>query len=92
MSVGRRQFSESERSAILDVEIRRYVAVGYRVTIRTPTTAQLVKPKKVNVTAAFLWLLICGVGVVVYLFHYLLVLKDTSVYLSVDEGGTISRG
>lgn len=35
-----------ERSAPLDAEIDRYLAVGYRVVSRTATEAQLVRPKQ----------------------------------------------
>src|SRR5262245_9928456 len=37
--------AESERTAALDAEVAKHVRKGYWVTARTPTTAQLVKPK-----------------------------------------------
>jgi len=38
--------SREDRSDILEKEVRKYVRRGYRVTSRTDTTVQLIKPKK----------------------------------------------
>lgn len=80
--------TEGERAARLDVEIQRYVARGYRLVSRTPTTAQLVKPKEFNVGCAVLGLLFLVIGLFLYLLIYLGE-KDLTAYLTVDELGTI---
>ena len=82
--------TEYERSAILDKEIERYIRSGYRVVSRTPTTAQLVKPKGFSIIIAFLAFLILIVGLVLYLLWYL-AKRDSQVYLTVDERGKVHR-
>lgn len=82
--------SESERSAILDQEIRRYTAQGFRVTSRTATTAQMLKPKQFNVAVAVLGLLVFVVGLLVYLLIYL-GQSDETLYLTVGEDGRVQR-
>ncbi len=72
----------------LDGEIARYVEAGYRITERTPTSAQLVRPKTFSFVWAFLWFLALGVGVLVYVFYYLSK-RDESVYLTTDERGEV---
>ena len=49
-----RQCSIEQRTAILDEQIGQLVRRGYRVTSRTPTTAQLVKPKEFSLLWACL--------------------------------------
>lgn len=80
--------SDAERMARLDAEVSRWVGLGYRVQARTPTTAQLVKPKSFSFLWALLWFLVFGVGVLVYLFYYA-AKRDSSVYLTVDDGGAV---
>jgi len=58
---------------------------GYRVVSQTDSSAQLVKPKEFSFIWAFLWFLLLGIGVVVYLFYYASK-KDKSVYLTVTNG------
>lgn len=82
--------TESERGAILDDEIRRYVARGYRVQARTATTAQLIRPKSFSVAAAIFWALFLLVGLIIYLLIYA-AQKDEALYLSVDERGNVVR-
>lgn len=82
--------SESERTAILEREIAQYASQGYRVTVRTATTAQLVKPKEFSVLAAVCMTLLLLVGLVLYLLIYLAE-KDKTVYLSVDASGAVQR-
>src|SRR4051794_33056877 len=43
---GPRGLTVEDRSGILDAYIGKYVQAGFRVTSRTDTTAQLVKPKE----------------------------------------------
>lgn len=54
----------------LRFQIDHYVGQGYRVVSQTPTTAQLVKPKKFSLFWALAWFLCAGVGIVVYLLYY----------------------
>ncbi len=82
--------SEQDRAAILDREVEKYVRKGYRVTSRTPTTAQLVKPKVFSRLWAFLWFLVFGVGLIVYLLWYA-AKRDKTVYLTADEQGRVHR-
>jgi uncharacterized membrane protein len=69
----------------LQEQIRWYVRHGYRVVNQTATTAQLVKPKRFSFLWAILWLLMFGVGLLVYLLYYA-AKKDTVVYLEVVNG------
>lgn len=82
--------SESERSDILDAEIMRWTVQGYRVTSRTATTAQLVRPKTFDVALAILGLLLLVVGLLIYLLVYA-AKADESVYLSIDPDGSMLR-
>ena len=82
--------NEAERSSILDAEVERYVIQGYRVTARTATTAQLIRPKTFNIVAAILWLLLLVVGLLIYLLIYA-AQSDEAVYLSVDPDGRVER-
>jgi rubredoxin len=81
--------SEAERATLLDDQIERFAWGGWRLTTRTPTTAQLVKPKQFSAVAAILWFLVCGVGVLVYLFLYL-AQQDEMVILTIREQGQVN--
>lgn len=48
------RLDDAERSRRLDEEIDRHVRLGFRVVSRSPTTAQLVKPKTFNMGCALL--------------------------------------
>lgn len=72
----------------LAAEIRKYVSFGYRVVNQTPTSAQLVKPKEFSALWAILWFLVCGVGVLVYIFYYM-GQSDTTIHLSLNPDGTV---
>lgn len=80
--------SDARRGAILDDQIERFAALGWRLATRTPMAAQMVKPKQFSAVAAILWLLVCGVGVLVYLFLYL-AQQDQMVMLTVREDGQV---
>ena len=82
------EMSLAERTATLDSIVARYVRRGYRVVSRTPTTAQLVKPKNFSCLWATLWLLVLVVGLLVYIFYYMSK-KDDTIYLEVDAYGTV---
>lgn len=75
--------------AILQAEISRYVQNGYRVTSKTASSAQLVKPKKFSVTWAMVWLLLVVLPFVFYLIWYG-IKRDQHLYLTVDEQGKIT--
>jgi hypothetical protein len=78
--------SEAERSRRLDEAIKGLLLEGYFVRLRTPTAAQLVKPKVFSLVWALVWFLLCGVGVLVYVFYYASK-RDEGVYLQVDDYG-----
>jgi uncharacterized BrkB/YihY/UPF0761 family membrane protein len=80
--------SVQERSNILDDQVRNYVHGGYRVVSRTPTAAQLVRPKNFSFLWALLWFLFFGIGILVYVAYYL-AKSDQTVYLEVDDAGKI---
>jgi len=81
---------ESERSRLLDAEVDRYIGLGYRLIARTPTTAQLTRPKTFDLALAIIGLLLCTIGLWIYLFYYVSK-TDEAVYLTVSENGEISR-
>src|SRR4051812_24017998 len=78
---------EAARTAALDAEVPRYIRQGYRVTVRTATTAQLVKPKQFSILMFLLLSLLFLLPGLLYLLFYLSQ-KDQTVYLQVDKGGT----
>ncbi len=82
------QYNESQRSAVLDEHITKYVQQGFQIVARTPTTCQLIKQKKFSLLFALLWFCVGGVGLIVYLLYYASK-KAGSVYLQVDAGGVV---
>ena len=82
--------SVQERSNILDDEVRNYVQRRYRVESRTPTAAQLVRPKKFSLLWALLWFLLFGIGILIYVAYYL-AKSDQKVYLEVDDAGKVRK-
>ena len=77
------------RQAILNEEIEKYVRKGYRVQSQTATTVQLIKPKSFSFFWAFVWFLLLGFGLVIYLLHYV-AKKDEAVYIEIDEEGKVT--
>jgi hypothetical protein len=78
-------------SAVLDAEIAKYIRQGYRLTARSDTSAQLVKPKKFSFIWAIIWLILgLGVGFFIYLAWYL-AKKEHAIYLTVDAQGRIRK-
>lgn len=75
---------------ILEAEVRNYLAIGYRLTSRSPENAQLVLPKAFSFGWAFFWFLFLGVGVFIYVAYYLSK-RDTIVYLAIGDDGKIYR-
>ena len=80
--------SEVERSAILNAEVVRYVRLGFRVVHQTPTSAHLFAPKRFAFEWAFLWFLLGGVGILVYVCWYM-AQRGVTVDLSVDPFGAV---
>lgn len=83
-----RELTEVERSVILADQIERFASDGWRVLHQTPTTAQLTRPKRLSVVAALFWLLLCGVGLLVYLLIYA-DRRDPIVRLTVASTGMV---
>ncbi len=79
---------EPERSRLLDEEVSTYMRSGFFVRQRTATAAQLVKPRVFSFVWAFLWFLVFGVGLVVYLIYYA-AKQDEGRYVEVDEYGAV---
>lgn len=82
--------SESDRAAILDDEVQRYILRGYRVINRTATSVQLVRPKRFSLVAALAWLLLLGIGLLIYLMSYA-GQRDEAMYITVNADGRIMR-
>jgi hypothetical protein len=78
------------RKAVLQKAISEYVSRGYRVMSLSDYTAQLVKPKTFSCLWSFLWLLLFGVGLIVYLLWYA-AKRDQNVFLTVDEIGRVHQ-
>lgn len=79
-----------QRTAILDKEVQSYVKQGYRVLSQTPTSAQLVKPKKFSFLVFIILLILMVLPALLYVLWFA-VKKDESVYLTVDDRGKIKR-
>jgi hypothetical protein len=82
--------SVEERKRLLQREIESYLRSGYHVVSQTDTTAQMVKPKVFSFVWAFLWFLVFGVGVIVYILYYISK-KDQVGYIEVDQFGRVRR-
>ena len=82
--------SPEERHRILEQEIAKYVHQGYRVVSQSETTAQLVKPKELSLLIILLSILGAVVTFFVYLFYYLVIKKDKTIYIEVMPTGTIN--
>jgi F0F1-type ATP synthase assembly protein I len=78
----------AERSRLLDEEVGQFLRDGFFLRQRTPTTAQLVRPKRFSFIWAFLWLLVFGIGIIVYLIYYA-AKQDEGRYVEVDEYGAV---
>ena len=80
----------ASNSTALQNEINDYVGRGVIVQSQTETSAQLIKPKVFSFVWAFIWFLLLGVGVLVYIFYYMSK-NDETVYLYVEDGQVKSR-
>lgn len=77
-----------EREAILVAALPRYLAAGWRVTVQTLTTAQLERPRQFDSFTAFAAVLLCGIGLLVYLGSHF-AQGPEAVYLVVEEDGSL---
>lgn len=68
--------------------IAEYSRDGFLVRQRTATTVQLVRPKRFSFIWAFLWLLVFGIGITVYLIYYA-AKQDEGRYVEMDEYGEV---
>lgn len=79
-----------ERANILQHEVQKYIKDGWRVQSSTPTTAQLVKPKRFSFLFFVILLILMVLPAILYVVWFA-VKRDEAVYLSVDENGKITR-
>lgn len=63
--------SVSSNNHKLDKLVEHFALAGYQVIHRTENQVQLLKKKTFSFVWAFLWLLIFGVGLIVYIIYYL---------------------
>jgi len=68
LPVGR---SIGERQAELEEQVQQLTRFGYAVTSRTESQVHMFRPKKFSAVWAILWFLVCGVGVLVYIFYWM---------------------
>lgn len=74
----------------LDAEIGHYVQRGYRVTAMTPTSASLVKPKRISLLMFVIWSMLALLPVILYLVYFARK-KERVVYLWLDESGQVQK-
>lgn len=72
----------------LDKTIRKHVKQGYRVIAQDEHSAQLVRPKGFSCLIACVTTLMCGVGLVFYLFWYASKTDDI-IHLKMDDKGRV---
>lgn len=82
--------TETQRSEMLDKIVLAYVRDGYRLASRTPTTAQLVKPKRFSCLLFLVLSLVILLPGLLYVLWFA-VSKDKSVFLEVNPDGSIRR-
>jgi hypothetical protein len=82
---------ESGQAAAFQREIVRLYAQGYRVVAMTPTTAQLVRPKKFNYFIAALLLILAVLPAIIYVFYYLSQSDQTALVTLEDGGQVVTR-
>jgi hypothetical protein len=87
---GPKSWSLEDRSEILDAYIQKYLKAGYRVTSRTETTAQFIKPKEFSAALAIICLLLAILPFFLYLLIYLGE-KDKVAYVSVGSDGKVTQ-
>lgn len=80
--------SAEDRQAALQSAIRVHLAQGYHVVSQTDFGAQLLRPKRIHPLFAAAMLLLVGFGWV-FLIVYYMTLRDTVLYLEVDDAGRV---
>lgn len=81
----------AQETNILDAEIARRTAQGWHIVARGANDAQLRKPKRFSFVWAFLWFLVFGIGLLVYLlWHW--AKRDALLYLRVEDGRLVVTG
>lgn len=81
----------SQQPDILQNEIARRSAQGWQIVTRGEADAQLRKPKRFSFVWAFLWFLLFGVGLIVYLlWHW--AKRDELLYLRLEDGRLVVTG
>lgn len=75
-----------EREALLAAEIPRYLQDGWTVVAVTRVSATLSKPRSIDPGGAILSLLLCGIGLLIYLAVHASRGPET-IYLLIDEQG-----
>jgi hypothetical protein len=79
-----------DRTEILEAYIEKYLQTGYRITNRTPTTAQFVKPKQFSAGLAVICLILAVFPFIIYLLIYMGE-KDKVAYVSVGYDGKVTQ-
>ena len=87
---GGKDWRLEEGKAALNKEVRWYVGRCFRVEGRTDTSFSLSLPEKFSFLCALVWLLVFGIGIVVYLIYYASKRVETR-YLEVLEDGTVLK-
>ena len=72
-------------SDILSQEIQRRTAQGWMLVSQTGAEAQMRKQKQFSFLWAFLWFLLAGFGLLIYLLYYISK-KDQLIYIRVQNG------
>lgn len=75
----------------LQQRVNELVGQQYRVISQTPTTAQLVKPKRFSFLWFALWLVLMVAPALVYVLYHLFLKRERQVYLSLNADGTLSE-
>lgn len=88
-SVSTTQLPPSELAQLLETEIVRQMASGWRLQSRTETTAQLVR--EVGNTNILILLFLLCLAVIPGILYAVFAKRTSSLYLSIDAYGRISR-
>jgi hypothetical protein len=82
---------QATQQRALQDRVNKYIRDGYRVVSQSPTTAQLVRPKKFSLFFFLLWLIVgLGFGALVYIGWYM-AKRDEQIYLVVDANARVSE-
>jgi hypothetical protein len=59
------------RQAAFEAQVQEMTRIGYMVTSRTDSQVHMVRPKTFSALWAVAWFLLCGFGVLVYIFYWM---------------------